>query len=98
MLPIAEGQLDYARQVARGLKATGLRAEVDDSNETLGKKVRSGKTAKVPYLVVVGAARRRKARISVEGYHDGKLADITTLDQLAKLLRKEIDEKVAKRK
>ncbi len=105
ILPITDLQLPYAQQLAQQLghmryntNNGAVRASVDDSSEKLGKKIRDGKTQKVPYLIVVGAAEAEQGTITVESYHEGKLSDITTLDQLAHRLRDEIHNKVAKRK
>jgi threonyl-tRNA synthetase len=51
---------DYARQVAAGLKARGLRVELDLRNEKINYKVREHSLAKVPVLAVVG---RREAEL-----------------------------------
>jgi threonyl-tRNA synthetase len=52
--PISEHQLEYATEVRDRLRAAGLRAEVDASNEKLGYKIRHWKTRKVPYILVAG--------------------------------------------
>jgi len=98
VLPIGEDQLDYARQVAAELRARGFRAAADESSEKLGKKIRNGKTSKVPYLVVVGGREQEQGTITVESYFDGKLQQVTTLDALAARMRDEIDRKVARRR
>ncbi|MDH5751578.1 MAG: threonine--tRNA ligase [Deltaproteobacteria bacterium] len=54
VIPVAEPFLDYARKLAAELRDNMVRAEVDSSSETLGKKIRDGQTAKVPNLFVVG--------------------------------------------
>ncbi|MBV9057473.1 MAG: threonine--tRNA ligase [Candidatus Eremiobacteraeota bacterium] len=52
--PISEHQVPYAREVAARLIGAGFRAEVDESNEKLGYKIRHWKTQKVPYILVAG--------------------------------------------
>ncbi len=52
--PISEHQLEYATGVRDRLRAAGFRAEVDESNEKLGFKIRHWKTQKVPYILVAG--------------------------------------------
>jgi threonyl-tRNA synthetase len=52
--PISEHEIDYARNVAERLQKAGFRAEVDESNEKLGYKIRHWKTQKVPYILVAG--------------------------------------------
>ena len=56
VLPVAADHAAYASQVAEELGAAGLRAEVVASDEPLGRRVRAAKVAKVPYVLVVGAA------------------------------------------
>jgi len=46
--------LDLARKIAEQAKALGLRTSLDDSNESVGKKIRSAESWKVPYTVVIG--------------------------------------------
>jgi threonyl-tRNA synthetase len=98
VLPIGEAQMEYAHLVASKLAESGLRVEVDDSNEKLGKKIRLGKTEKVPYLVVVGAQEMENGTITVEGYFDGKLAGVSSVDALSALMCDEITRKVARRR
>lgn len=98
VLPIGESQLEYASSVADQLRRRGFRAEVDDGNDKLGKKIRNGKTAKIPYLVVVGQKEVEESTITVESYFDGKLTDIGTVDALAERLGEEIGSKVFRRK
>ena len=54
LIPIADRHVEYARQVAARLKAAGLRAEVDDSSDRMGNKIRKAQEQKVPYMLVVG--------------------------------------------
>jgi threonyl-tRNA synthetase len=52
--PISEDQLRYSREVVSKLRAAGFRAELDESNEKLGYKIRHWKMQKVPYILVAG--------------------------------------------
>ncbi len=63
--PISEHQLDYAQSVADNLKGRGLRIEVDESNEKLGKKIAHWKTQKVPYILVVGKQEAADGTVNV---------------------------------
>ncbi len=54
VLPIAERHNEFAHKISEKLKTAGVRVEVDDNSEMLGKKIRAGKTEKIPYLVVIG--------------------------------------------
>ncbi len=54
VLPVAEAHHDYAQQVVAELKAAGRRAVLVEANEGLGKRIAVEKSAKVPYVLVVG--------------------------------------------
>lgn len=54
LIPIADRHVDYAHQVARKLKGSGLRVEVDDRNERMNAKIRDAQLQKIPYMLVVG--------------------------------------------
>ncbi|MCU0694004.1 MAG: threonine--tRNA ligase [Polyangiaceae bacterium] len=98
VLPIGETQLQYARTVADQLRASGVRVEVDDSNDKLGKKVRNGKTAKIPLLVVVGQQEMDSRTITVESYFDGKLTELTSLESLTERIRDEVARRTFRRR
>ncbi len=72
VLPISEKQNDYGREVLVRLKEAGIRAELDDANESLGKKIRNAKTEKIPYLLVVGDKEVEAKTVSVESRDHGK--------------------------
>ena len=54
VLPVAGEHQGYAESIVERLVADGFRASVDPADEPLGKRVRAGKVAKVPHVVVVG--------------------------------------------
>lgn len=67
ILPISEHQKEYADSVFKTLKETDIRVELDDSNESLGKRIRNAKMQKVPYVIVIGDKERDANVITVEG-------------------------------
>jgi threonyl-tRNA synthetase len=54
VLPVAEAQGAYAATVASACEAAGFRVTTDGAAENLGARIRRGKLAKLPYIVVVG--------------------------------------------
>jgi len=54
IVPVADRHLDYASEVAGTLREAGLRVEVDETNETVGEKIRRALTDKHPAVLVVG--------------------------------------------
>ncbi len=70
VLPIGVEHADYAKTVTERLCAAGIRAEVDERNDTIGKKIRESQLQKIPYMLIIGekeienhavAVRTRKA-------------------------------------
>jgi threonyl-tRNA synthetase len=53
-VPVADRHVDACRDLEQRARAAGLRANVDATHESVGKKVRSAQVMKVPYTVVVG--------------------------------------------
>ncbi len=65
VLPISDQQLDYAHQVARELRAAGVRVEVEERSEKIGAKIRDAQLEKVPYMLVVGAKEAEVGKVAV---------------------------------
>lgn len=89
ILPISEKHAGYAEEVFKALRDQGIRAELDDSNESLGKKIRNAKTEHVPYLLVLGDAEVEAKTASVESRDKGKL-DAMSIDAVVAHLKGEI--------
>ncbi|MDF9715339.1 threonine--tRNA ligase [Nocardioides sp. ChNu-153] len=53
-IPVAERHVDYLYDVAKRLRAAGIRVEVDDSDDRMQKKIRNAQLQKVPFMVIVG--------------------------------------------
>jgi len=68
ILPVSDKFNDYARKVANDLFEANVRCEVDDSNETLGKKIRNAELEKNPYMLVVGEKEVADNNIAVRDY------------------------------
>jgi len=54
VLPVAEAHQAHAAEVVERLVAEGFRADLVDANDQLGKRIRTAKLEKVPYVLVVG--------------------------------------------
>jgi len=65
VLPISDKFLDYAKTVQKTLKKADIRAEVDDRNEKIGKKIRDTELLKVPYMLVVGEKEMNENKVAV---------------------------------
>ncbi|NTW14780.1 MAG: threonine--tRNA ligase [Candidatus Moranbacteria bacterium] len=87
ILPIGESEAASAKNVLSELRAVGIRAELDLSDESLGKKIRSGKVAKVPYLAVIGKREAENGSVTLESRDHGKVGELTITDLVARLAK-----------
>ena len=84
MLPITDGQVEYARSIASQLSGAGFRVEIDDSNERLQKKIRNQQLQKVPYMLVVGKTEVADGTVNVRA-RSGDQKTMTAAEFVAKL-------------
>ncbi len=61
VLPVAEAHRGAAGELLGAIRVAGVRADVDERDETLGKRIRDAELAKVPYVVVWGDRETREA-------------------------------------
>ena len=66
VLPISDKHMEYSKGVFQKLMDEGIRAEIDESSETLGKKIRDAKMQKTPYLLVIGDKEVESGEVTVE--------------------------------
>jgi threonyl-tRNA synthetase len=84
VIPIGEAHAAFAQDTLERLREAGIRAEADYSSESLGKKIRNAKTAKVPYLMVIGDAEVASGTVTLEG-REGKLGAFPIQDIVTRL-------------
>jgi threonyl-tRNA synthetase len=65
VIPVADRHLDYAREVQERLVEKGLRIEVDDSANSMQKKIRENARQKIPYLLIVGDREAEQGAVNV---------------------------------
>ena len=94
ILPISEKFMPYAEQVLAEFKKAGVRVEIDDRNEKIGKKIRDTELMKVPYMLVIGEKEVAENKLSVRRQGKG---DMGMLDKGAFLAQvvEEIEERKA---
>ncbi|MBP5802050.1 threonine--tRNA ligase [Microbacterium maritypicum] len=69
-VPVAEQYGDYLDDVIAQLRAAGVRADVDHSDDRMQKKIRTHTTAKVPVILIVGEQDRAAGTVSFR-FRDG---------------------------
>lgn len=66
VIPVSEIHTSYAAHVQKELEAIGIRVMLDDSSESMGKKIRSAKQSKLPYFVVIGDREVEAKNVTLE--------------------------------
>jgi len=73
ILPISDKFMPYAVSVLDALKKAGVRVEIDDRNEKIGKKIRDTELMKVPYMLVIGEKEMTEGQLSIRRQGKGDL-------------------------
>ena len=76
ILPISEKFNDYAHRVASYMRQHDIRAQVDDRNEKIGRKIRDNELKRIPYLLVVGEKEAESEEVSVRKQGEGDKGSI----------------------
>jgi threonyl-tRNA synthetase len=85
VLPISDRHVEAARGVAAALRAAGLRPEVDERTESIGRKIREAELRKIPYMLVVGDRESEDASVAVREHGKGDTGSETVADLVARL-------------
>ncbi len=94
ILPISDKFMDYALQVKKALFDAGVRVEIDDRSEKIGKKIRDTELARVPYMLVVGEKDVNEKKVSVRRQGKGDLG-MQELTSFIAAISEEIKERKA---
>jgi threonyl-tRNA synthetase len=77
VLPVSEKHRPYAQEVVRALCARGLRVRLDDSDETLGYKIRRAEVERLPYALIVGGREEETGTVGVRRRLEGDLGALS---------------------
>lgn len=80
ILPISDKYSEYAHDVAAALKAVDIRAEIDDRNEKIGRKIRDTELMKTPYMLIVGEKEMNDKMVSVRIHGEGDKGAVSIAD------------------
>jgi len=81
---------DYAHEVARVLRASGVRVAVDEASEPLGARIRRAKLEKIPYILAVGDSDVAARTIGVNKRGDNDPRRDVPLDDFVRDVTREI--------
>lgn len=80
IVPVADSFNDFANSLADQLTQAGVRVVVDTNSESVGRKIRSAQTQKIPFMLVVGEKEQASGNLSVRKYGSDETQDMTVAD------------------
>ncbi len=89
IIPIKKEYLDYAKSIAEKLLAKGIRVDIDDREESLGKRIRDAGREWIPYIIVIGEREIKSNTINVR-FRRTNDQKIMSVDELIRMIDKEI--------
>jgi threonyl-tRNA synthetase len=89
-VPVAEEFVDYLGGIIDRLRAEGVRAELDVSDERMQKKIRTHTLMKVPFQLIAGAQDRDAGTVSFR-FRDGRQDNGIPVDEAVRRIREAID-------
>ena len=90
ILSISEKHSDYAQEIHQTLMDAGVRAELDTSDETLGKRIRKTNVDKVPYFLVLGDEEVANKNVTVESRDHGKIGTESVEEFISRIKSEEV--------
>jgi len=93
ILTISEKQIKFSHEVVTKLAQIGVRVELDDRNESVGKKIREAEMQKIPYVLIIGDKEVKAKSVAVRVRGKGDIG-IMGLEKFTKIIEKEISDKI----
>ncbi len=91
LIPVSEKFNDYGEKVLEKLKENNIRVEMDNSDESLGKRIHEAEKQKIPYILVVGEKEAKSESVAVRSRD--KEQKVLKLAEFIKKVQKEIANK-----
>ena len=93
ILPISDKFLPYAEELKKKMRKEGLRVEIDDRSEKIGKKIREAELDRVPYMLVIGEKEMNEGKVSIRRQGKGDLG-IKDTNEFISEVKEEITQRI----
>lgn len=90
LIPVSEEHIEHCQRLAERFEEARIRADVDDENETVAKKIRGAEKEWIPYIVVVGEKEAGSGRLTVRIRSEGGAQQSLTTEELIGRIREEV--------
>lgn len=84
VLPISDRLNEYALSVKERLRRAGVRVELDDRGESVGRKIREAELRKIPHMLIVGEREEADATVSLREHRSGEGGSVS-LEEVLRL-------------
>jgi threonyl-tRNA synthetase len=91
VIPVSQEHIAYCEKALAELTANQIRADIDDRDETVGKKIRESETEWVPYTIVIGDKEIHSDKLVVRDRNEGKQREITLQELINEVTAKTKD-------
>ncbi len=91
ILPIDSANQPYARKVLEKLKEAGINARIEPATDSLGKRLRTAITQKIPYTIILGSEEESTGEVEIRAYGEdssNRLELSTAVEKLRKIIRR----------
>ncbi|MBU1446318.1 threonine--tRNA ligase, partial [Patescibacteria group bacterium] len=85
IIPVAKTHEEYAQKIHQEMREKGIRAEIYESNETLGKRIREAEMNKIPYMAVIGDKEVESKSLAIRNYATKKQDTVKTTEFIKKM-------------
>lgn len=92
IIPVSEKFNDYAKKVNDALIENGIRSQINEKSESLGKRISEAQKQKIPYMIVVGEKEEKSESVAVRS-RDSKEQPVLKLNEFIEKIKKEIVDK-----
>lgn len=89
ILPISDKFIPFTQELKQQLRAAGVRVEIDERSEKIGKKIREAELSRVPYMLVIGEKEVNERVLSVRRQGKGDAGTIG-IEEFIKNISEEI--------
>ncbi|MBZ7985805.1 threonine--tRNA ligase [Campylobacter sp. Cr9] len=93
ILPVGEKHIEYSKALQKALLELGVDADINEKNDTLGKKIRNAEMMKVPFIAVIGDEEVNNNQIALRDRR-AKQQSTLTMEEFLKLIKEKQNEVV----
>jgi len=92
-IPVAEAFLPYLEEIASTMRRSGIRVDVDGSDDRMQKKIRNAQMEKIPFMIIAGEVDQQAQAISIR-YRNGEQKNGIPISEAIAEIRAAIESRI----